>query len=87
MHSFHDGVRIQFLTRKNAHGSYFIDLLEYTEADNERARFMAIAHDGSKSRFDVEMVGQGISASAAIVACRMKARGFHMKDAEASMPV
>ena len=71
-----DGIRISFLSRKNDKGSYLIDLLEYTEATDPAARFLAIPHRGYSTAIEVSLLGQGPTAVAAIARCRRKLRGF-----------
>lgn len=71
-----DGIRTLFLSRKNDKGSYRVDLLEYTEATDPAARFLAIPHRGYSTAIRVSLLGQGSTAVAAIARCRRKLHGL-----------
>jgi len=80
-----DSYHVHILKRKNRHGSFFIEIFEYTDAGIDlRLRFLAMPHRGYPIPFNPALAGQAATAVAAIAMCRRKVRDLTAEEIQAT---
>lgn len=80
-----DSYRAEILEKKNDHGSFFIEIFEFTDAGiDPRWRFLAMPHRGYPTPFDPALAGQAGTAAVAIAACESMVQELTCEEIQAT---